>query len=89
MDGIESEWITENELLSPGGASEKAQRISQERGRKLSPEELNIIRMDELDRVMVSNNFTCIFHYHTICLCSYMFMVVCLCSDHFNFDKPD
>ena len=54
LDGIESEWVTENRFLASGPSPDKVQEAAQQRGRKLTSEELNILRMDKLERVMVS-----------------------------------
>lgn len=46
LDGIDAEWITEREYLSPLNADAEA-------GRKLSDTDKDILRMENLDTVMV------------------------------------
>lgn len=45
LDGIDAEWITEREYLSPAKPAEK--------GSKMSESDKDILRMEELETVMV------------------------------------
>lgn len=48
LDGVDSEWVTEKEYLAPAPATTD---------KKYSTEEMNIIRMDHLDTVMVCDAY--------------------------------
>lgn len=73
LDGVDGEWITEKEYLGPAKDDTKPRR-------ELSDEDANILRMENLDTVMVSlpmNSNSNLF-LTNIKMVSYMFMVVCL-----------
>jgi len=51
LDGVDGEWITETEYLSKFHAPSPS-------GKKLSEEEQNILQMEHLDTVMVSQPYS-------------------------------
>ena len=51
LDGVDGEWITETEYLSKSHAPSPS-------GKKLSEEEQNILQMEHLDTVMVSQPYS-------------------------------
>lgn len=54
MDGIEAEWVTERKFLRDDDIVRKAKERQDGREEKLSPMALDILKMDSLERVMVS-----------------------------------
>ena len=54
LDGIEAEWVTERKFLRDDDIVRKAKERQDEREEKLSPTALDILKMDSLERVMVS-----------------------------------
>lgn len=55
LDGVEAEWVTENSFLKDVGAAERMKKKGEELGRSLTDAETDIIKMNELERVMVSS----------------------------------
>lgn len=58
LDGVEAEWVTERKFLKNDNDIRQSKRKPEE---KLSPSSLDILRMDSLEKVMVSGHaFTCL-----------------------------
>ena len=55
LDGIEAEWVTESSFLKDVDCSEEIKRIEEERGRPLIDAEADIVRMNNLEPVMVGS----------------------------------
>lgn len=51
LDGVEAEWVTERRFLRDDGVEEQAKKKSG--GRKLSDMEMDVLRMESLDKVLV------------------------------------
>ncbi|KAL5508275.1 hypothetical protein ACEPAH_5894 [Sanghuangporus vaninii] len=52
LDGVEGEWVTERNLLKEVGSAERIRRREEMKGRSLSDDEADIMRMDSLETVM-------------------------------------
>ncbi|KAL5530703.1 hypothetical protein ACEPAF_6961 [Sanghuangporus sanghuang] len=53
LDGVEGEWVTERSLLKEVDSAECIRRREKEKGRPLSDDEADIMRMDSLEPVML------------------------------------
>lgn len=53
MDGVDGEWVTEKKFINQEGVMGKAKEKASRRGSSLNDNEMNILRMAKLERVMV------------------------------------
>ena len=53
LDGVEGEWVTERSFLNDSDISEKINVKEVKLGRQLDTSEVDILKMEELERVMV------------------------------------
>ena len=53
LDGVEGEWVTERSFLNDSDISEKINAKEVKLGRQLDTSEVDILKMEELERVMV------------------------------------
>ena len=53
LDGVEGEWVTERSFLGDNDISEKINVKEVKLGRQLDTSEVDILKMEELERVMV------------------------------------
>ncbi|KAI5124948.1 hypothetical protein M0805_007375 [Coniferiporia weirii] len=53
LDGVEGEWVTERKFLKESGMAEKMRKQRKERGRNMTDIEMDVLKMDTLDRVML------------------------------------
>lgn len=54
LDGVDAEWITDKKLLREDEVLEEGKQKITEEDRKLSDNDTDILRMDSLERVLVS-----------------------------------
>ncbi|EJD01135.1 lipase/esterase [Fomitiporia mediterranea MF3/22] len=52
LDGVEGEWVTEKRFLNDTNTMERVKKKEEELGRSLNDDEVDIMRMDCLERVM-------------------------------------
>ena len=77
LDGVEAEWVTERKFLRDDSVLRKAQQRLDGHEQKLSPAAQDTLKMDSLERVMVSDAAVGILNIDTwpydllIALCSW------------------
>lgn len=54
LDGVEGEWVTEKSFIRENDVAEKVKVKQKDIGRPLSSDEVDILKMDKLETVMVS-----------------------------------